>query len=464
MLGTFSIFYSSFSLRGKTNWFKMLRGFIYGQTGKTVNRLRAQNFDTDLKNNLDNLPEDLLHIIFDHLSLADLFRVSQQSPRLKNVTEKYFKISYKGRMVHMKQIRNENQIVYSDPLMELFKKNIQSVTIHGNNIEILHEIGQQGLSPTHVVFKDFISQNENATNSKDPVQLRNLMTEAQQVEFIGKRFSAKFHDSILRHAVNMRSLKIELYTLSKGSPQAGYKSHWCFWNYPKLSSIHWDNGIENPKNFLRLLKINPQINNMKFSHDIPKALDFLAKNRIQLNTLSLELHANKNIKSIVRILEDLFRKNVYVNLDIFFGKTHILFNHIRDISSLEALSSIEFPGAYHPSIGLLQNLKKLKVKSVNHAIDGLPLLEKLYIEEASIESIRPLIRSCKKLSIITIKWVQRELLPDIDVLIDERARLFGACPMNLFLEEWAYINLKKYAATAHSIDVRRIESRYSQDI
>lgn len=283
------------------------------------------------------------------------------------------------------------------------------------------------------------------------------MKNAHHVEFFLNKFYGKVYDDLLKHAINIRQLKIFSSSPSIDS-NSGYKSKWCFKSYPHLKSIQWDDGIKNERNFRYLLKFNPGIKEMTFSRNISDSLDFLAKNTVKLDKLNLQLCSADSIESI----STLYHQNIYKKLHLTFGNKQVLIDNISEIVSLEALESITFPYSYHSSIGQLYRLKRLSIQRfVGNEIfflNRLPLLEKIHIKEASIKSIKPIIQNFKKLKEISIMSVTRETLPDIDELIEERAQLIRACSLNIYVDEWAYIQLKKYSAMEHFINIHRIES------
>lgn len=426
---------------------------------RMVQRASAPTIDCNLIANLVMLME-LPHntMIFDQLKLEHLYRLSQQSEILKKSSIAYILTEYRNKTVH---IMNRNgQIVMDNVIMSYFLESVQNIKIYGSDDKLFRYIDQENkLEPKKIIFKDRNSRDNSKTskiNAEIGDLMKNTLKNVQHVEFIVDKFHGKVYDDLLKHAINIQQLKIVENSQSIAS-NAGYKSKWCFKSYPHLKSIQWDDGIKNERNFRYLLRFNPGIKDMIFSRNIPEALDFLATNTVKPNRISLMLCSADSIQTI----STLYHQNIYKKLHLSFVNKEVLIGHINEIASLKALESITFPCSYHSSIGHLHQLKGLSIKrfagNEKHILNELPLLEKLHIEEASIKSIKPIFR-LRKLEEISIVSVEREILPDIDELIKERAQLNGACFLNLYVEEWAYIRLKKYSTLEYFINIKRIES------
>lgn len=419
--------------------------------------------DTNLIMKLEAMPADVLYIIFDFLCLRDLNRIGSQSNVLDGIVRNYNKSRFKGQTFAISTLGN--QINHSRCGL-CFLNELQNITIYGCNMRVFRYVGvEHKIKPIKISFKS-LSPLENYSSAELENCLKETMQNVQRVAFCVFQFCDRLLNDLLCMAKNMRELIIE----SEAMRFKTYKNADIYWwkeRYPYLQTIQWDDGITNKTHeFGILLKQNKNIQNLKISGNILMALEFIGKENLSLDKLTLNINSKdiKNMRLICDRLNRLLQSKHYKRLYLKFSIERILTDYIEDITTLNGLVSIHYSNKYHRSINRLKKLREMFVASMENGNDisqQLQKLEKLHVNVASMESIIPFIRNCSYLREIVIKRVHQLdgiARPSINYIIEQREQLIEAKPVDLYVPEWAYVHLKMYSETPTQINVKRIES------
>lgn len=432
-----------------------------GKRNENVNIVCA--IDTNLITKLEAMPDDVLYIIFDFLCWGDLNRISSQSNVLNGIVRNYNKSRFKGQTFAISTLGN--QIYHSsgglNPLHDM-----QNITINGCNMRVFRYVGfEHKMKPIKISFKS-LSPLGNYSSAELENCLKETMQNVQRVAFCGFQLCDRLLNDLLCMAKNMRELIIE----SEAMRFNTYKNADIYWwekRHPYLQAIQWVDGItNNTHEFGILLKQNKNIQNLKFSGNILMALDFIGKENLSFDKLTLNINSEdiKNMRLICDRLNRLLQSMHYKRLYLKFSIERILSDYIEDITTLNGLVGIHYCNEYHRSIYRLKNLREMFVGSIedgNGISQQLQKLEKLHVNEAFMETIIPFIRNCSHLREIVIRRVHRLdgiARSSINYIIEQRQQLIDAQPVDLYVPEWAYVHLKMYSETPTQINIKRIES------
>lgn len=280
-------------------------------------------------------------------------------------------------------------------------------------------------------------------------------------------FKGSIFDELLRFCKQITQLTIH----SKRIDTDGhFKNKWFYMVFNELVQVHFNEGVNSKKEeFKQFIALNSSIRILKFTKYIELAIDFIDDANLYLDMLILKIES-KDVFAICNRLNELYLKNRFKKLSLIVNK-RLLINHIHHIATLPAPKSITLNGSYTPHISQIQNVYELSVDSFEWSlceddICRLQHLERLHIERASFADIGPLVSECQNLKQISINKLHPYSYKSFNDLVNNRIIVRATEPLEIYLEQSAYIALKReYREVAvirsmvdRTIILKRIES------
>lgn len=415
----------------------------------------AEYFDWATK--LNELPQDCLFHIFEFFPLDFLCCIKSDFDRLNDALNAYIQHRYKLKILCVKKYRNQIQLYPNEPSVRKILDSIGRVDIFGIESDLFRFVAKNCPNLRMISISTLLPSrsSENKLNLDESIKKTIEMVEI--LKFRVTCFDGN-GDSILKHAKNMKELRIISKTSKSNSRNrnADNRNGWCSLTHPKLETIQWDDGIVNHPNELRqLFKRNPGIKNLIAERNIQVTLEFIKELELNFDKLNLrfgtkEVNSFENVKGNLIHLLDNGRIN---KLQITFDNSRIIDEHINSLESITQLEAVTLNGSYTSSIERLQHLTELSMDTLEDGTSAAQRLtiRRLRVTRCSIDAIRPFISNSPNLIGIQIEQVKLEPLDSIDTLIRDRELLPGAKVLKIFLEEWAYLQPK-------IVEIRRAES------
>lgn len=421
--------------------------------------------ETDFFTETD-LPPEMYHNIFEYCGWEELRNMLEVSKHLKTMAGNYINHQMNTHRISVQLLSNQNKIGIPPrcEFMSYIFHYVRDATVYGSNLK-LFEYDEPFQNVRKITFKNLLPSSKPAEMLLDERAIKKLEN-LDAVEFCVHQFECKNYDRVLMHCSNNIKCLI-IVTNSRTTNPSAYKCRWYFLEYPKLETIQWDQGYTNAQDkFKILLAKNPTIKNHRITRNISAAIQFIKTNKLKIDKLSLRFCSSDapKFESICGQINDLHQNGQYKELHLIFTNRWSFNYSIHPISSLHALRSINYDGDYHKSLGKLLDLKELYINTIPkrdriEAAKQLQQLQRLYIKEATTNTIRPFVKHSPNLTEIIVERLElSEHTMKVDELIEEREQLPDAKIQQLFLGEWAYIQLKKYSNQPKIVKIQRFES------
>lgn len=427
---------------------------------------------------LFKLTEDCVNEIFEYLSLKELHAFGRTCKIFQKISGEYFKQNFKsadhfvgqkgiftlysdhrGIMNQRTNTTGFNQYINCILLDNDKKEPLSYLQSHSNEFSSINQIRFSGFSLDRAPY------------------LRKMLAKIETIEMKRALIRKDFYGDFLQFCPNLKRIEMQEYFVEIHNKK---QNLWLQRKYPLLEHFvltpEWTFKIKELNSFLER---NP---NIRYFATHSKCLwenkgDFL-KSKAKLETLEIRIYRFKNNWSIMQkdcnLLNELFKRGFFKCLRIAIDQLdQRRCDFLCSLIGLEALC-IDFLNECY-SLPMLTNLKELAIRydASSNEIEILAMakslvrLERLYLANATYETILPFIRQSKQLrEIMFFPKNQNELggqSIDLVMLNKEREKLVDAKKVIIFVPDNILLETK-WTIQNGQIDLELVEMRRSTSI
>lgn len=420
-----------------------------------------------------NLTTDCCDEIFEYLSLKDLHAFGQTCRAMQKVAGEYFRRNYSAAAKYSgndgiytaysddKGVNNENVLTsgfnrYITYISHYYDKlrPLQYIQSHSNEFESINHI-----------YLVCVIINEARVNS-----LLHLLPKLETLQIRNSSVEGHLYDVLLKHCALKRLFvqdsDLGIFRLLDGGWAARIENHWLRQEYPTLQSLELI-----PKYTLKIDEFNEFFDRNPNVRTFSTSSLCLWKNRRELlkSNAKLDLLEVKEIneteifdddenddemtmRAFCKLLNQLHERNFYKRLNFYTQSCNEeTSGHLTSLGHcIEKLCIKNFTRSY--SLPQLINLKELAIHDGANATDmetlanSLTKLQRLHINKASVDDIRPFIRQSTKLR--QIRAIPKDEthfnggILQLLTLNREREKLSEARKITIFVPDNIYLRTK----------------------
>ncbi|XP_031638013.1 uncharacterized protein LOC116350375 isoform X2 [Contarinia nasturtii] len=399
---------------------------------------------------------DCLEEIFEYLSLIEVTAMGETCKQMQQIAGEYFQRNYKSAekfsaidgiyTVYTKRQGVMNQRTQTS----IFNQFINYISHYYEEIEPLYYIQLHGdnLSSINHLYLVCLTI--------DAIKLECLQTVLSKIEILQLkqcRMFGDFNDGFLKYCKKLKRLYIQD---DLGDIVDENGNPWLLRQYKTLEFMQMT--LRYPFKILELstfFERNPSIRGFSTSSRcLWENRHELLKSNIQLDRLEIQMLDNFyrqfiDIRLICELLNQLHARGFYQRLHLYVKRIDMKSSELLTmLGGLEHLSIKQFNESF--SIHKLIHLKELTIfdgactSEMDILATGLISLERIQIQNAAFNDIRPFIRRSMKLSKLklTLKNETHEKTVDIVTLNEERKQLIGARKVTIYLPDHVFLETK----------------------
>lgn len=411
---------------------------------------------------------DCLNEIFEYLNLKDLSSFGRTCTRMNKVAGEYFKQNF----VAVSNVYERNgfctHFVDENVNVSTFTRFITCIKFPQDDDDDHDEINRYRYIQRHI--NDFesirhIDFGNTYINTEKMELMKKILPQLETVEILRDlnepQFDGDLFELLLKHCVNLKNFHFRC--------KYGFhidKDDWLLHQYPKLE--HFEFMCLNSKGQVDKLRecliLNSNILKFRTNSDfLLSHRDIFLKCKLQLDVLEIYLRGNKCFE----LLNQLYEIGFYKRLYIFCADDD------KNCISLVPLSPLGFETLYIPydddsyNLTKLTHLKELSLtakpdfEEMQILANSLVNLERLYLAYCdNVDNILPFIRHSQKMKKIKFISHNCDVVLDLIMLNEERAKLTGAQKIIIYVSDYAFL-ATKWATKNGDTDLKFIEMRQS---
>ncbi|XP_031636500.1 uncharacterized protein LOC116349276 [Contarinia nasturtii] len=393
---------------------------------------------------------DCFDEIFEYLNVKDLYSFGQTCKRMNKVAGEYFKQNHSSAQklclydgIYTKYSNKDG--VSKHIQTSGFNKFMPSVSIEVVPYKYIKSHITEFESTKHIYLSELCINNETVEHFKQ------LLPPLEIVQLEDCAMYGDFYDLILKYCKNLRKIYFQD---SYFGFQINGKTNWLLQEYPKLERLELTPDDTSQIEELREFFVrNPNVQRFSTNSEfLWENADIFLNSNAKLDILELKnvlvyKQSPSYVKQTFDLLNQLHEQGFYKRLYIYFNNVDegesISLASLRGLELLSIRSSREsYNLAQLTNLRELIILDPLDVKDMEILANGLTKLERLYIDEASIDEIIPFVRRSPKLNKIKFipKW--KGVVLNLAMLNAERAKLAGALKIIFYTRDDVFLATK----------------------
>lgn len=427
----------------------------------------------------EDLIDDCCREILRRLPLDDLCALSRTCMRLYNLCSEQFPLQYKSKVVYI-DVRDGELIMTpsNEEYVKCFAKHIQNVVLSdrvvASKLDAVQAFYSQSNSSegaqTAVNIKQISFEDCTLTKAGGKA-IADMLKTVETIRLCNFETADDLHDCILKHAPNLKCLKLQ-WNYSGIEYEFADQKGWLKKTYPSLETLEWyayDPYMEpNVKLIKHFLHLNPNITKFSlFTNRVETINNFLA-NGVNIDELYFNMAGDcvlerpkvKLSKRILALKSLCDKQNTKLHLLFKEGKS----GHLDKMSSIKP--KIEgfyfYEGVQMNGLSRFENLRSLMLRgNPNHVkmFADCPNLEEIYIEyefcnecfDAFYDTILSFLGRSAKLTKLYFKNnIVAFTKFNFDKLNDVRMKLENAAKLKI------YVRSKENERTGKLDDIKRI--------
>lgn len=407
--------------------------------------------------NILQLDSKYFECIFDWLSLRDLHAIGQSCKQLNKIAGEYFQKNYPAA-----SIRCENDGIYSTSAGQIdgFSSFIEKVSIFGSSTTRLRYISM------HCNSIKRLHLDITLTGPKIK-SIKHLLAKINVIEIENFEFSDKLFKRFLKQCAHLKCLVVR-------DIHQKTENNWLHRNYGHLEYFEltpWEIFEINELQSFFIQNENIRCFSTNANCLWINRNAFIGFN-VQLNDLAIEIDSTMDIDigSFCSLLDALYEQQFYKRLHFYVENVDQ--KTVYQMASLHALEKLYvFNTMPDTDLSCLMNLKELGIHIGASVMDlemlakSLINLERVYFYYASSDHMLPFVRHTKHLKCIKVRNLESGSHYDGNILYlsglsKERAKLYDARKLTIYLEEDVYLNTKWTIDKTNFdlVDIKRGES------